>query len=298
MSIRTIAVVKAVFAVVTWGASFVATKVALRYVSPITVVWVRFAIGVIVIGIIVFFRGQFAFPSKGDIAYFALVGFVGITFHQWLQSTGLLTAQASTTSWIVATTPVFMALLAWIFLKEKFYFQQWLGIVLAACGVLLVVSKGNLSAIAIGQFGTTGDFLILISALNWAFFSTLSKRGLEKHPATRMLFFVMFFGWLFTSLLFITGKGYLELQEIAWGGWLGLVFLGLFCSGLAYIFWFDALKTLQMAQAGAFVYLEPFVTLIVAVIILGEVITTASLIGGGAILAGVLLVNRVNRAGY
>ena len=51
--------------------------------------------------------------------YFALLGFLGITFHQWLQSNALQTSEASTAAWIVSTAPVFMALLGWIVLKGK-----------------------------------------------------------------------------------------------------------------------------------------------------------------------------------
>jgi drug/metabolite transporter (DMT)-like permease len=69
-------------------------------------------------------------------------------------------------------------------------------------------------------------------------------------------------------------------------------FLGIFCSGLAYIFWYDALQVLPVAQAGAFVYLEPFVTLVIAAIVLGEVVTLMSLLGGGVILLGVWMVQR------
>ncbi len=71
-----------------------------------------------------------------------------------------------------------------------------------------------------------------------------------------------------------------------------MVFLGVFCSGLAYIFWYDALQALPVAQAGAFVYLEPFVTLVVAALVLGEVVTLVSLLGGGVILLGVWMVQR------
>jgi drug/metabolite transporter (DMT)-like permease len=289
---RLIPFVEVLFAVVVWGASFVATKVALRYVSPVTVVWTRFAMGVVILGLAVLLRRQFALPEFKELAYLALLGFLGITFHQWLQSTGLLTAQATTTSWIVATTPIFMALLGWLVLREKLRWWQAMGIALAAAGVLLVVSRGDISALTSGKFGTVGDFLILISSLNWAFFSTLSRRGLRLFPATRMMFFVMGFGWIFTSILFFSGPGMAEIQQLAWDGWMGVVFLGVFCSGLAYIAWYDALKALPVAQAGAFVYFEPLVTLIVAAIILGEAFTAASLLGGASILIGVGLVNR------
>jgi len=167
------------FAVIVWGASFIATKIGVQNVTPITVVWLRFGIGVFILGIAVFLRKEFALPSKKEWGYFALVGFLGITWHQWLQSTGLVTAQASTTAWIVATSPIFMALLGWLILKEKLTRGQSAGIALAALGVLLVVSNGELKNIFSAKFGTPGDFLIVISAINWAVFSVLSRRGLR-----------------------------------------------------------------------------------------------------------------------
>src|SRR5512145_2903406 len=147
---------EAIFAVVIWGASFIATKVALQEVHPVTIVWIRFAIGVIILGIAVALRKQFALPDRKDWGYFALLGFLGITFHQWLQSNGLQTSEASTTAWIVSTTPVFMALLGWLVLKEGLGWVKTLGITLAFAGVLLVSSKGDIRSISVGRFGTPG----------------------------------------------------------------------------------------------------------------------------------------------
>lgn len=305
---------KIIFAVVVWGASFIATKVALQNsplpgtsstaaatmtgdplpqpISPITVVWLRFAMGVVVLGLAVGARRQFALPSRSELGYFALLGLIGITFHQWLQSTGLLTSQASTTAWIVATTPVFMALLGWLVLKERLNWLKWAGISLAAFGVLLVVSQGDLRAVTAGQFGAPGDFLILISAPNWAIFSVLSRRGLAKHPAARMMLYVMGLGWLFSTALLFLGPGLSEIGQLTANGWLAVLFLGIFCSGLAYIFWYDALQAIPASQVGVFLYLEPVVAVVVAALILNEAILLASLLGGAIILTGVWLVNR------
>lgn len=288
------AIFEALFAVMVWGASFVATKVALRYANPDVVVWLRFTMGVVILGIAVLAGRKFALPKKRDWAYFALLGFIGITFHQWLQSTGLVTAQATSTAWIVASTPVFMALLGWLGLKERLRWLQWAGILLSSFGVLMVVTGGDLVLLASGKFGTVGDFLILISALNWAVFSVLSRRGLDKYPAVLMMFYVMAFGWLFSSVLFFAEGGLSQIGYIPWDGWVGIAFLGIFCSGLAYIFWYDALQALPVAQTGAFLYLEPVVTVIVAALILGERLYFATLTGGVVILAGVWLVNRKN----
>jgi len=230
--------------------------------------------GIIILGIAVAVRKQFALPNKSEWGYFALLGFLAITFHQWLKSNALQTSEASTTAWIVATTPVFMALLGWVILKEKLALAKIIGIVLAAVGVLLVVSDGNITSSAIGRFGAPGDILILISALNWAIISVLSRRGLKSYSASLMIFYVMSFGWM------------------------GITFLGIFCSGLAYLACYDALQALSTAETGVFLYIEPLVAVVVAFFILGEAITGASMAGGTVILLGVWMMNKKKSSIY
>jgi drug/metabolite transporter (DMT)-like permease len=283
---------EAIFAVVVWGASFIATKVVLRDISPVTVVWLRFLMGVLILGIAVALRSQFSLLDKSEWRYFALLGFLGITFHQWLQSNALQTSEAGTTAWIVSTTPVFMALLGWIVLRERLAWIKIAGILLAFLGVLLVVYDGDLGSISMQSFGKPGDILVMISAINWAVFSVLSRRGLKAHPATLMMFYVMSFGWLFSSVLFFGAESVTEVSQLTVNGWAAIAFLGIFCSGLAYIAWYDALQALTTAQTGVFLYIEPLVAMVVAFFILGEAITPASLLGGSIIILGVWLVNR------
>jgi len=290
---RLLPTLEAIFAVVVWGGTFIATKIALTEVSPATIVWIRFGIGVLILGAAVLARKQFALPDRADLAYLALLGFLAVTFHQWLQANGLKTAQATTTAWIVATTPVFIALLGWLVLKEKLGWTRVGGIALAACGVLLIVSKGNLGALFAGQEGTVGDVLILISAVNWAVVTVLSRRELARHPAARMMFYMMLFGWVFSCIwIFGFGPALTEIPHLTVRGWTSILVLGIFGSGLAYIAWYDALKALPAAQLGVFLNIEPLVTALLATFMLNEPLTFVSLLGGAIILFGVWLVNR------
>jgi drug/metabolite transporter (DMT)-like permease len=289
---RAAAVAKALFAVVVWGASFIATKMAVGEAAPVTVVWLRFALGLAVLGAVVLARGQFAMPSRSDLAYFAGLGLLGIAFHQWLQSNGLVTAQASTSAWIVASTPIFMALLGWLVLREELGMTATLGIAMAAFGVLLVVSRGDLSAVAAGRFGTRGDFLVLLSSPNWAVFSVLSRKGLRRYASALMMFWVMLTGWLFTTVLFFAGPGLSDLAHLTSRGWMAVLFLGILCSGVAYVFWYDALRELPASEVGAYLYIEPLIAVGIAAVLLGESVTLATLAGGLAILLGVWMVSR------
>ena len=286
---------KLVAAIAVWGGSFIATKLAVGEVSPVTVVWSRFLIGLIILGWFAWRHGELAIPTWKDGLEFAFLGFMGITLHQWLQSSGLVTSEAATTAWIVSTTPVFMAVLGWLFLKEHLGIAGKAGIVLAALGVLLVVSKGSLAGMFSGSFGRPGDILILISAPNWAIFSVLSRPALQKHSAIKVTFYVLLFGWLLTSLQFLAGRHWSEFSQLSSTGWIAIAFLGVFCSALAYIFYNDGLKALPASQVGAFLYLEPLVATLVAAVILSEKIVFATLAGGALILLGVWQVSRTAR---
>ena len=290
---RVFPILEAIFTVVVWGGTFIATKIALQEVSPATVVWLRFGMGVIVLGIAVALRKQFAIPERNEWLYFALLGFIGVTFHQWLQANGLVTAQATTTAWIVATTPIFIALLGWLVLKEKLGWLKVGGIALAALGVLLIVSNGNLGALFAGKVGTIGDLLILISAPNWAIYTVLSRRELARHPAARLMFYVMLLGWLFTNIwIFGFGPGISEIARLTFKGWSAILILGVFGSGLAYIAYYDALQVVPASQLGVFLNIEPLVTTLLAASLLSEPITVIVLLGGAIIIAGIYLVNR------
>ncbi len=293
---RTLAILEGLFAVLVWGASFIATKVALAELSPITLVWLRFAIGVLILGAATAARHELAWVESRSLAYFALLGLIGITFHQWLQSNALRTSQASTSAWIVAATPVFMAILGRMVLDERLGAQRAAGIALAALGVVLVVTKGHVETLLHGRFGAPGDILILASSPNWAVFSVLSRGALRRQPAARLMFYVMTCGWLATSVFFAAGHGWPEIARLSGRGWAAVLFLGIACSGFAYIAWYDALARLSASQAGALLYLEPLVAMAVAAAVLGERVVAATVAGGAVILLGVWLVNRVPAA--
>jgi drug/metabolite transporter (DMT)-like permease len=290
---RLTAYLKLTAASVIWGISFIATKVAVGESPPAVIVWLRFSMAVIILFFFLRLRGKLVIPPLKELIYLALLGFLGVSLHQWLQSTGLVTAQASTTSWLVSTSPIFMALLAWVFLNERITPSSLAGILLASLGVLLVVSHGNLFIIFNSGFGNIGNILVLLSALNWAVFSVLSRRALEKYAAIYVLFYAMFFGVFFSSLHFLSIQGWIYINQLSSTAWLAVTFLGIGCSFLAYNFWYDGMQAIGATQAGAFLYIEPLVSLVVAAIALNETITLPALLGGSLILMGVWLVNRM-----
>jgi drug/metabolite transporter (DMT)-like permease len=99
-----------------------------------------------------------------------------------------------------------------------------------------------------------------------------------------------------SSIVFCSGSDWSQVPHLTRAGWTGIAFLGILCYALGYLTWYDALQVLPAAQAGAFLYLEPLVTMLVAALKLNENITLASFLGGGIILLCVWLVNRPEMA--
>lgn len=305
MTPKNAAQLKAAVATLSWGASFVATKIALRECAPLTIIWIRFLLGLPVLFLLAAFsererlrqegftlgRLQSALPERREWLPLAVLGFLGVPFHHLLQSTGLRTAQAATSAWIVSTIPVFIAILGWLFLKERFGKRGVLGLLLAATGVLTVVTRGHPERLLLLQDLGAGDFLVLLSAVNWAVFSVASRKFLGSSGPEKSTFWVMALGWLQTSLLFVFSEHVLEPAALSGAVWTSLLFLGIFCTGLAYAFWYDALRSLPASRVGVFLYLNPLSATVVAAVFLGEVLTGATLAGVAAIFCGVWCVN-------
>ena len=306
---RSLAVYFGLFLTVTfWGASFVATKIALQIFMPATIVVLRFGIGLILIIAVVLLRRSWGYLKLKDLPMLALLGFLGVTFHQWLQVSGLKTAEATVGSWIVATIPVCVAILGRFLLKESLGGKRAVGIVVAFVGALIVVGKGKPFELFTGQAGTIGDFLFLLSSINWAIFTVLSRQILRGSNSTNhekaqtqvdrtqeplaSMMVVLAFGWIFSLVWFALDGSMLDIDQLRGEGLWAILFLGIACSGLAYIFWYQALGVVDATQAGVFLYFEPIVTALIAWPMLGEKMTLSGIVGGVGILVGVWIVSR------
>jgi drug/metabolite transporter (DMT)-like permease len=289
---RFLAHLKALVTVLIWGASFVTTKIIVEQIDPLVLVPVRTFGGSLMLALLLHKRGEWTGWVRGRLlAQLALLAFVGVALHLTIQAVGLSLTTASNTGWMVSLTPIFIALLAWRFLGERFGALQLTGFVVAMSGALLIVIAQAGGLDIFGLPSTRGDGLAFSSAITWAVFSVLSKRIIgQKKPATLMVH-VMAIGCLMTLPLFVIQQGWQELAQLNLEGWLALGFTVLFVSSLAYLFWYDALATLQASQVGVFLYIEPLVTVGLAALLLTEPLRPLALLGGAAILVGVWLVS-------
>lgn len=284
----------ALWAVIFWGFSFIATKVALREVHPFTLLTLRFGIGGFCLLLFQLQKDKRflkAFFAK-DWLFILLLAIVGISGHTLLQAYGLLYTTAIHTGWIVAVMPIFITISARLFLREPITGRKMVGILIGFFGVFLVISKGAFS-FSLFHFGSTyGDFLVLISALTWTAFTVGGRGFLSRFSALAAIAPIMIVGCLITFPFTWLRWEWNTIFHLSQSAWMSILFLGVFCSGLAYLFWYSALEKRDSGIVGMYLYLEPFVTLVGAYFLLGEEIRWITLMGGGMILLGVYLATR------
>ena len=284
----------ALWAVVFWGFSFIATKVALREVHPFTLLTLRFGIGGLLLLLIQLQkdRGFLKTFSSKDWVSIIFLAIVGISGHNLLQAFGLLYTTAINTGWIVAIMPIFITIAARFYLGETTPLRKIAGILLGFIGVSLVISKGMFS-LSIFRFGSTfGDILVLISAITWTAFTVGGRGFLSRFSPLAAITPIMIVGCLVTLPFTWLKWEWNILFHLSPSGWVGVLFLGVFCSGLAYLFWYSALQKKDSGVVGIYLYLEPLVTLIGAYFLLNEEIQWITLAGGGMILLGVFLTTK------
>ena len=183
-----------------------------------------------------------------------------------------------------------MAVMGLIFFKEKISLLSFSGILLALFGLLMLMGKGDITNIGLIQ--NKGDLLVLGSAFTWGIYSMVNKKiSLTYSPLMTILYL-----FLMMAIIIIpfnldreTISSVVNLSKL---GWLMVLFLGLFCSGIAYVIWAQALRDLESAKVGAFLYLEPLITVLAAWFFLSEEITLLMIISGLLITIGVIIVNK------
>ena len=282
----------ALAAVVFWGASFVATKQVLTEATPLALICLRFALGTaLLLAWTSLSRRWRRLPTR-DLVAAVLLGLQSVTLHQLIQVDGLVTASAQHAGWLIGTSPVFAALLAWLFLGERLGPARLVGVAAAFAGTVLVVAGGHGLGQVLALPSGRGDLLVLASAVNWAAYSVLSRDLVRRQGADLVTTLGMTVGWAALVPFFFSTGQVASLGRLSGGAWVAVAFLGIACSGLGYLFWNRALTVLGAAELVTFLYLEPLVTVVTAWLLLGEPVRPLTVAGGLVILAGVAMVQR------
>jgi drug/metabolite transporter (DMT)-like permease len=273
-----IGLVGVVIAVLFWGSAFPVVRYAVQRFDPLNLVALRFFIASSVLLVFALLSKKIRRPDTKDIPLLLAQGILGISAYHLLLSWGQLTIPAGTASLLNASSPCIASFLAATFLGEPLSRQGWLGMLVGFSGVsLIVIGQGKDFSLAFSSV------LILIAAFSQSFYYILQRPFFSKYSPLELACYTLWGGTL-PMLLFLKAPASLEVS-------LTIAYLGIFPAAFAYIAWTYALASFSTARASSFLYLVPVVAIIVGWLWLNEKPTLLSVVGGGIIMTGVVLVN-------
>jgi drug/metabolite transporter (DMT)-like permease len=210
---------------------------------------------------------------------------------------GARSTVATNIALIYAVSPVGIALISALWLRERLGAVQWLGIALAFTGLVHIVIKGQWAALAQVQL-VAGDVWIVACTVAWTLYSILLKRWpSDFSPIARLVLIIAGGVALLLPLTMIEAYSGLPMTQTHWGGKavLLIVAAGLMPGAAAYLAYSTIQKELGAARASLVLYLGPLYAAVTAWAVLGEPILGYHAVGAVVILPGIYLASRVGR---
>lgn len=275
--------------VFSWASAFPMIRVGMRDLGPLELAAARFAVAsVLALAWLAMRRPPL--PTRGDAVRFLICGLIGISVYNGLLNQGERTVSAGAAAFIVNIAPILTAILATVFLRERFTAWGWGGALISFAGVGLI-ALGQPGGLAFGG----GASLVAGAALCTASYFVLQRPLVRRYGPLACTAYTLLAGALFL-LPFLPGA--LPRLVAPEGARLAatVAALGVFPAAIGYAAWTYALGRFGAARAANFLYLVPPVAALVGFVALGESLSVLTLIGGAIAILGVVIVNSLGRS--
>ena len=296
---RTVVLASAVgLVIVIWSVNFVAAKIGLRALPPLTLASLRVTLAaILLIPVYLLQRRRAAraqrnapFPkfSAKDLWIFLYLGFFGVSVNQICFTAGLRYTSVGHAAIIVGMGPVYTLFLAVVLGIERATMAKVAGIAVAFLGIGILASDSGISA---HSPSVAGDVIVLAGSLGFATYVVLGKRVALAYDALTMTTFNHLAGAIVILPLSAHAARALAAdgawRRVPWQAWAAALYMALFSSVIAYLIYFWALRYLEATQLSAFTYALPVIATALGVFWLGERTSWMQVLGGLLALSGV-----------
>ena len=283
--------------VMIWGVNFVAVKLVLREFSPLAFTGLRFASATLVMWLFLWQRtrasgsGESLAVARRDWPLIIGLGLLGHTLYQLLFVHGMTLTTAANSSLLLATSPIWVAVLSYLLHIERISRVTWYGILLSFCGIIVLIMGGG-GHVDLGGTTTRGDLLLLACAIVWAVHTTASKPLLARYSPLKLTSWAMLVGTIPLAIISIPAVRQQDWAAITPVGWIAFLFSTLLSVVVGYLVWYTSVQRVGNARTAVYSNLTPVFAIIFAWIILDSTLMPLQLVGGAVVLAGLILTRR------
>jgi drug/metabolite transporter (DMT)-like permease len=285
-----------IFVMLTWGSTFTVTKGIINTIPPFYFAFLRFLVASVVLIIFYFIRRKKKRHTKTPLPYgiLTLMGIFGVTLYYIFFNLSMIYTSASSGALVQGFGPVFIVIMATIFLKERLTIKEVSGIVLSVIGVVMVGFIAEVHNDALNSF--LGNWLMIGAIAAWGAYTILSKK-IAEIDALVVTCISTVIGTVLLFPLVVFELWNKPLPIISAGGWWAIIYLGIIPSAFSFFLYNKAMETLTASEIGVFTNIDPVAGAIIAVIFLNEGINSWQIAGTILVLAGIWLSTHKSKSG-
>jgi len=261
-------------------------KVAVEDIDALTLTFVRSAISSVALFLILLLRRSALMIRREDYSLIFWLSFLAIPLNQFLFLYGMRYTIPSNAALLYATTPVVVLVLSRLFLGEGLTRQRIIGVILGFIGVTIVIFERGISASVSYLFG---NIVIFIAVLAWALYTVYGRKLIARYGAVESSCLTLILGTVLFLPFGIYSSVRFPYATLTVSNWLEIGYLSIITSVFSYLLWYYALSRIDASRVALFSNLQPLLTTALAVLILGQNVTAAFVIGGTIAIAGVVL---------
>ena len=277
--------------VLCWSGNYVAAKIVFREIPAMLAMALRTSVSAILMAGIYWRRprGEESIWTRREMGILIVLGLFGMVMNQFFWTLGVAKTTVVHSSMIMATTPIWVLLMAALMGLEPITFPKLGGMAIAMTGVAMLQVRPKPSANAPTL---RGDFLVLLCALALAGMTAFGKRYRPRSGGIAINAVGYTLGaFLLLPSFWFSSRGF-DFGKVTAGAWAGVVYMGAISSVTGYLIYYYALARMSASRMAAFQYLQPVFASLMAVVMLGEELTGAAIAAGGIIFAGVFVTER------
>jgi drug/metabolite transporter (DMT)-like permease len=267
----------------TWG---IPAKIALRAITPFGLSAIRVAAAAAAFAIVGQLTGNLKAIPRLHWPLLVVSSICGIVLNQWLFVTGLSQTTVVNSVLITTTMPVFTLIVGYLTGIERPSWRRVLGILLAAAGVIYLISPSRADVSAGSRFG---DLLIVGSAFIYGTYIVVSKPLVQAYGALTTITWIFIVATLPTALVGAISLRHTPLTAIGGRAWLAIVYIIIIATILAYYLITAALRDVPPSTVAVYIYLQPLIAFLVAPAVLGESFTIRTAIAAALVFSGVAI---------
>ncbi len=219
------------------------------------------------------------------------LGAIGIGTHNALAYLGLNYTTATNGVILNSFIPVMIVAMSWLFLGERLSATRLAGVVVSLTGVLTIISRGSLDALASFRLNG-GDLIVILSMAMWSVYTICLRFRPPGLDTVAFLFVIACIGELVVLPFYLGEVAFGRPVTWTWTGFAAIAAVALFSSVLAYIFWNRGVAEVGAPVAGLFIHLMPVFGVVLAWLFLGERLSPYHVAGIALILTGIMITSR------